>query len=325
MPANLLIGAGAGLVSAALFGSALVASPMAGLLLYLSALPLCLAGLAWGRSAVLAAGLTGTVVMAASLGPTLALAFALAIAAPIALLVHLLLLSRPVSTADGEAPGMLEWYPPGRLVGWAAVIAGILSALLVLALGPDEESYRQSIGQMLAPENLKLLDPDGSVFTEETVEGLKLVLAKALPAAFAIIWLTLTLFNLWLGGFIVDSSGRALRPWPNLHGLEVPNAFVAVFAVALLLSFVPGILGLLATGLAAAMLFAYVLQGLAVIHVYSRGMPFRPLLLAVVYLGILFLGWVAILVAIVGLGEPLFGLRARSSASSPPPGNTPTD
>ena len=38
-----------------------------------------------------------------------------------------------------------------------------------------------------------------------------------------------------MGGFIVESSGRALRPWPDLHALEVPNAFVAVFATQLVL------------------------------------------------------------------------------------------
>ena len=44
----------------------------------------------------------------------------------------------------------------------------------------------------------------------------------------------------------------------------------------LLASFLPGLPGLLATGLAGALLFAYVLQGLAVIHVYSRGVPLPP-------------------------------------------------
>jgi len=136
---------------------------------------------------------------------------------------------------------------------------------------------------------------------------------EALPAAFAVLWLTVMLFNLWLAGYIAAASGRPLRPWPDLHGLEVPNVFVAVFAGALVASFVPGIIGLIATGFAGAMLFAYVLQGLAVIHVYSRGVPFRPLLLAVVYLGILLLGWLAIIVAILGLAEPLLGLRARSA------------
>jgi hypothetical protein len=134
-----------------------------------------------------------------------------------------------------------------------------------------------------------------------------------------VVWLTITLFNLWMAGLIVDASGRALRPWPDLHGLELPNAFLLIFAGALAASFLPGLPGLLATGLAGALLFAYVLQGLAVIHVYSQGMPLRSLMLAAVYLGILLLGWVAIIVAIVGLAEPLFGLRQRAGRGGPPP------
>lgn len=313
MQPHLIIGAGAGLVSAALFASAAVSAALVSFLLYLCPLPLCLAGLGWGRAAVLLAGLAATVVMAVTLGPSAALVYAVTIAAPIAFLVHLLLLSRPAPEPQNEK-GALEWYPAGRLVGATALMAGGLAGLMVLLLGPDAESYRGSIDEML-PHILKALDPDNSIFTPETTENLKTVLAKALPAAFAILWLTVALFNLWLAGYIVDASGRALRPWPDLQGLELPNIYVAVFAGALAASFVPGVIGLIATGLAGAMLFAYVLQGLAVIHVYSRGAPFRPLLLALVYLGILFLGWLAILVAILGLGEPLFGLRARSTAA----------
>jgi len=325
MPTHLIIGAGAGLVSAALFASAATAAAIAGILFYLSPLPLCLAGLGWGRSAALLAALTGTVVIAASLGPATAAAFGLTIATPIALLTHLLLLSRPVPALQGGAPASLEWYPPGRLVGWASIIAGVLAGLLVLVLGYDQESYRQSIRDILDHSAFKELDPDGTVFTKETIESLSVILAKALPAAFAIVWLTIVLFNLWLAGIIVAASGRSLRPWPNLQDLELPNVFVPIFAVAIMVSFVPGMIGLLATGLAGAMLFAYVLQGLAVIHVYSRSVTLRWLLLTVVYLGILLLGWVALLVAIVGLGEPLFGLRARSQGGQPPKTTKRTD
>jgi hypothetical protein len=158
---------------------------------------------------------------------------------------------------------------------------------------------------------LKELDRDGTLFTKETIASLSSVLARALPAAFAVIWLTITLFNLWMAALIVDASGRALRPWPDLQGFELPNVLVPIFAGALAASFLPGLPGLLATGLAGALLFAYVLQGLAVIHVYSRGVPFRSILLAAVYLGILLLGWIALVVAILGLAEPLLGLRRR--------------
>src|SRR4030042_740276 len=198
-------------------------------------------------------------------------------------------------------------------------MAGVLAALLVLFLGYDQDSYRESIREILNHSALKELDRDGTLFTEENIASLSGMLARALPAAFAVVWLTITLFNLWIAGLIVGASGRALRPWPDLHALELPNAFVLIFAGALAASFLPGLPGLLATGLAGALLFAYVLQGLAVIHVYSRGVPLRSLLLTTVYLGILLLGWVAIIVAIIGLAEPLLGLRQRANRRGQPP------
>jgi hypothetical protein len=322
MPIPLLIGAGSGLVSAALFASAATTTALAGVLFYLAPLPLCLAGLGWGGMAALVSALTSTVVIAASLGPATAAIFAISMAAPTALLAHLALLSRPAVAPQGQHIAALEWYPAGRIVGWAALLAGLLAGVLVLILGYDQESYRESIREILNHSALKELDRDGTLFTEETIASLSGVLARALPAAFAVIWLTITLFNLWMAGLIVDASGRALRPWPDLHALELPNALVLIFAGALAASFLPGLPGLLAIGLAGALLFAYVLQGLAVIHVSTRGVPLRSLLLAVVYLGILLLGWVAIVVAIVGLAEPLLGLRQRANRGGQPPTTT---
>jgi hypothetical protein len=313
-----LIGAGSGLISAALFASAATATALAGVLFYLAPLPLCLAGLGWGGSAAAVAALSGTLVVAASLGFGTAALYALNFAAPAALLTHLALLSRPVPAAEGQATGALEWYPPGRLVAWAAALAGLLAGILVLALGYDQDTYRESIREILSHSVLKELDRDGTLLTEENIGNLAAVLARALPAAFAVIWLTVTLFNLWMAGLIVQVSGRALRPWPDLHALDLPNGLVLLFAAALAASFIPGLPGLLATGLAGALLFAYVLQGLSVIHVYSQGVPMRGLLLAAVYLGILLLGWVAIVVAILGLAEPLLGLRQRAQPTNPP-------
>jgi hypothetical protein len=319
MPTPLIIGVGAGLISAALFASAATATALAGILFYLAPLPICLAGLGWGGLAALISALSGTVLVGAVLGPGTAAIFAAAIAAPAALLSHLALLSRPAVALQGANLGAVEWYPPGRIVAWAALIAGLLAGIVVLILGYDQESYRESIRQILSHSALKELDRDGTLLTEENIARLSVVLARALPAAFAIVWLTVSLFNLWMAGLIVDASGRALRPWPNLHSLELPNGLVLIFAVALAASFLPGLPGLLATGLAGALLFAYVLQGLAVIHVYSQGVPLRGILLTTVYIGILLLGWVAIVVAIVGLAEPLLGLRQRANPGGQPP------
>ena len=61
------------------------------------------------------------------------------------------------------------------------------------------------------------LDPDGTIFTDETIASLSSMLARALPAAFAVIWLTITLFNLWMAGLIVD-AGWGKVAWRNLSG-----------------------------------------------------------------------------------------------------------
>src|SRR5688572_19376104 len=126
-----IIGAGAGLVSAALVASAATSTPF---LLYLAPLPICLAGLGWGTVAGLVAALVGTLVTASVLGPAPALLFAIALGAPLALLCYLALLNRAPAKGN-EGASQVEWYPIGRLVGWAAVIGGSLAALLVVLYG----------------------------------------------------------------------------------------------------------------------------------------------------------------------------------------------
>jgi hypothetical protein len=320
MATPLLIGAGAGLISAALFASAVTATALAGILFYLAPLPICLAGLGWGWAAAMLAALTGTAVVAGVLGLATGAIFALAVGAPIAILCYLALLSRPAAALQIGGSRALQWYPAGRLVGWAAMMAGVLAGILVLMLGYDTESYRDSIRDVLEHSALKELDQNGTLIHDNTIGGLSSMLARVLPAAFAIVWQTIALFNLWLAGVIVDTSGRALRPWPRLDAIEIPNAVFLAFTCSLPASFLPGLAGLLATGLAGALLLAYVLQGLAVLHAFTRGMPFRGLLLTAVYLGMLLLGWVAVAVSILGLSEPMLRLRERAAARGQPPG-----
>ena len=97
MATPLVIGAGAGLISAALFASAVTATALAGILFYLAPLPICLAGLGWGWAAAMLAALTGTAVVAGVLGLATGAIFALAVGAPIATLCYLALLSRLVA------------------------------------------------------------------------------------------------------------------------------------------------------------------------------------------------------------------------------------
>ncbi|ODA68415.1 hypothetical protein A7A08_00238 [Methyloligella halotolerans] len=318
MPRQYLIGFGAGVISATLVGAAAVSKALAGILLYLAPLPLCLAGFGWGSRAALVAALAGGLVMALSFGPVAGIVFLIFLGAPFAFFCRLMLLSRAPENQEGVGAIAVEWYPASRLVGWAAVIAGVLATFAIVALGFDDTALRETIQSELQGATGAALDPEGTLLTPENIETLSRTLAKMMPAIFSVGWLTTALLNLWIGGMIVEASGRALRPWPQLDALELPNAVFFALVGSLAASFLPGQMGLIGTAFAGAFLLAFVLQGLAVIHAATRGMSTRGLILAAVYVGIFIFGWPAIVVAILGIAEPMLNLRGRAANRNTP-------
>ena len=238
-----------------------------------------------------------------------------------ALLVHLALLSRPVITPQGQdrRARMVSPWPHRRLGG---ADRGPLAGLLVLILGYDQESYRESIREILNHSALKELDRDGTLFTEENIAE---PLGHDRPCAARRLRHHLAHHHP-----VQSLDGRADRRCLGARAQALarsacassfPTRCLLVFAGALAASFLPGLPGLLATGLAGALLFAYVLQGLAVIHVYSHGVPLRGFCSPPSISAFCCLGWVAIIVAIVGLAEPLSAC-ASAPAAGPPPKTT---
>ncbi len=322
MNSPLPIGLGAGLVSAVLFASAAIGGVQSVLLLYLSPLPPLLAGLGWGWASAAVAAISGTVVSAAALGFMSGVSYFITLGLPIAGLCYLALLSREATelqpAGHGQPQPTLEWYPPGRLVTWAAVIAGTLSAISVPLVATTAEAYRGTIHDMLKSAIVPYLGTEASL-DETSLEAMLDMMARVLPAAMAIVWLAVAVFNMWLAGRIVEYSGRALRPWPNIAAMTYPNGMALAFIAALGLSFLPNLLGIIAVAFASAFSFAYMLLGLVILHVITRPMPLRPMLLAAIYLSIFLFGWVAIIVAIIGLGDPIFKLRERAFNRAKPP------
>jgi hypothetical protein len=77
---------------------------------------------------------------------------------------------------------------------------------------------------------------------------------------------------------------------------------------------------LLASGVAAAFLFAYLLVGLAILHFVTRGYSFRVPLLGGLYAAlILFNPLSGLIIALIGVAEPVSPLNRRSSRSTTPP------
>jgi len=327
MNSPILIGVGAGLVSAVLFASTMTGSVLAMALFYITALPGFLAGLGWGTRAAIIAALTGAGLTSVLLEPLAGVGYFLTLGIPIAILCHLVLLARPAGEAASEGPaasGAMEWYPPGRIVAWTALMAGSVAALSVPLFGMDVETYRANLQEILDKTFFSQL-PEGMPkgLDKEKIAPVIELLIRALPAASAIVWFGVMLLNMWSAARIVAISGRFIRPWPNLTMMNYPGVLALGFVAALLGTFTPGILGIIATGFAGAFMVAYVLLGLVVLHVLARKTAFRFLFLGTLYLGIFLFGWVALVVAIVGISEPMFKFRARAlgAGAAPPPDN----
>lgn len=330
MPQFLPVGLAAGLATALLLASAGVGG-MTGriILFFLAPLPSYLAGLGWGTAAAGLAAITSAAFTAVLLGFQTGAVFLVTQGAPMVALCHLLSLNRPVSAGPaGQAVSapLLEWYPIGRVVAAATLMAGALSFVSILLLGADLEALRAMMRQLIDDVLVKQLSGlGGAELADKDRDALAGLMLYALPAGTAVLWLGGFVLNLWLGGKVTLLSGRLNRPWPDLSLMRFPSGFGLGLAGSVALSMLPGLPGLLATGLAGAFLFAYMLMGLAIIHHLTRGLSARPLILWAVYLIlIVFNTTAALVVALVAVLEPLLWYRRpdhpdQGPAPPPPP------
>src|SRR5712691_11872129 len=116
-----LIGIGAGAAAALLFASVTSGAWLWVLLFYLAPLPIMIAGLGWSHWSALTAEFTGALALGLAFGPMFFFTFLAGAALPAWWLCYLAMLARPVGNGGAAT---LEWYPPGRLVSWAAILAG---------------------------------------------------------------------------------------------------------------------------------------------------------------------------------------------------------
>ena len=339
---NWAIGLIAGLSSALLYAAASGGAGLALVLAYVAPLPIFVAGLGWGTAAATVGGVTGLVVIAAAAGISNAVVyFSVAALGPI-WLTRLALLSRPVGgrgpaaearaarareahhravaegTRDGPPPppesAALQWYPAGRLIVWATLIAAALLTLTIISLSAAEGGIRGAVAQMIntgivdTGELSRLLDAQG---LDVSAQDFLRTVATLVPAMAASMWLVMTMLNMMLAQLVVERSGQALRPTPDPASIDYPRAFHLVLPVAVILSFVPGESGYAAASVAAVLFVPYFLLGLAVIHAISRGWRARAPMLAAVYVCIILFGWVIIPVGMLGIVEAWAGLRAR--------------
>ena len=316
-----LIGVSAGAATALLFASVASGSLLSVLLFYLAPLPILIAALGWSHWAALVAAVVASASLTAVFGAFFFVAFLIGIGLPAWWLGYLALLGRPGT--NGGAPDALEWYPVGHLVTWAALVSAFIVMAAMLNFGTDEETFRASLRSLL--ERVFRLQGGGGAAAPapgaRTGEPGRLIefLVLALPPAAAVLTTITSIVNLWLASRIVRISGRLRRPPPELTAMQFPVYAPALTAAAVAGSFLPGLLGIAAGVLAAALLMAYAILGFAVLHAITRSISGRSFLLGGAYAAVVVFGWPVLVMTLLGLTDAAFDFRGRLARGRGPP------
>jgi hypothetical protein len=287
-----LIGVGAGLAAAMLFASVASGSILGIFLFYLAPLPILIASLGWSHVAGLIAAVCATAIVA-SVSGTIFLGVPV-ISFGAWWLGYVALLARPASQAEG-AEG--EWYPVGRLVLWAALIGTLVIVATIPSFGTDQESVQAGLRKTYA-----------RILRDQSVIDLLVIAAPPAAAAFSSL---VNVLNLWLAARIVKISGRLPRPWPDLAALAIPRQTTGLLVLSLGGSFLPDLFGILCSVWAASLVMVFAILGFAFLHWATRGITLRVVLLGSLYAAAAVLGWPLLVIALLGVAENIFWLRAR--------------
>jgi hypothetical protein len=318
MPINaFLLAVAAGIISAIVFASATTGAILLRLVLFLlTPLSLYLAGLGLGTIATAIAAATATAIVLLMANPLAAEVYAISTALPAVVCTRLAVLSR-------DSDGTREWYPIGRIVVVAAIFAGLFAVLALILMGGDVDALtkllRMVVDSFVKTELTHI--PGAPEITSELIDEITRSTLTSLPWALGLLAMGTILLNLWLAGRITLASGRLKRPWPDLSHFAMPASATFALLVAIALTFLGGIAGLLAAGIAAPFTLAFALVGLAAAHALTRGSSWRAFILAALYTGVLFVPHIGLLLALAGLAETIF--RYRTAGGPPQPPQTP--
>ena len=288
-----------GAVGAGLYLALVLGTPGALILVYLTQLPLFIAGLWLGFGAAALAGLSGTLVLLAASDMLSAAIFAALNAVPVALLVRQALLARR------REDGPLAWYPPGLLTAWLTgfALSGLAAAVLLLG-GPD--ALRSALQDMVS-QTLDRIAGRPIPNREHVAE----VVAAIMPGVVAASWMVTTIANAALAQGLLARFRANWRPSPDLPGLGLPLWVPAALGLAAAATIVEGAPRFLGINMMIALSVAFCLAGLAVLHAAARRLAQPAMALIFFYTVAALFGWPFLAVAVVGLLESWLGLRHR--------------
>lgn len=293
------IALGCGLGAACLYLTVVLGSPGAFILVYMTQLPLFIAGLWLGAGAAALAGLAASLVLFAASDFIAAAIFTALNVLPVLLLVRQGLLARR------REDGTLAWYPPGLLTAWLAALALIGMGVAFLLLGGPGGLQRAL--QELVAHVLDRLTGDSLPQRDQVAATLALVI----PGVIAASWMIMAFINGALAQGLLARFGVNWRPSPDLATLTLPRWLPLALAIAGAGVAIGGTARFVGINMAIALSVPFGLAGLAVLHVAARRLSHPAMALVTFYTLAGLFGWPLLAVAVLGLLENWLGLRRR--------------
>jgi hypothetical protein len=298
MSKDLGLAIAAGIASGLVFLSVFAGGALGILLMYLTPLPLIMVGLSLGLwRGLISSGVA--LVMVAAATPDAVSVYGLVAPLPAMVVTRQALLWRQ------RADGTVEWYPPGLLLAWLAIVAVALMALGALLI-PTRGMAFEAMAQRYVVDFLDQVAPTAPT---DVKEGAAALWSALFPAMLACGWLLMTMANAIVAQWTVSRAGHGRRPTPAYATVELPWWLLAALGAATAVGLLAGgDLGYLGRNAAAVLLWPYVFVGLAVVHRALRRRTNGSMLLALFYVAFFAMfGWA--LLAVAGLGLVWHGNR----------------
>jgi uncharacterized protein YybS (DUF2232 family) len=287
------MGALAGLLSAALVLLPLVISPHLFFISYFVPLPFFLLGLSLGVRPLLTAGLLSILMVFLVEGPLLAAEFVLLSFAGPTLIIQRML------TSWKNRSGKTLWYSSEHIMQDCTLFAGIV---MIVALGIYIYFIPDGNFHLLVKPFLEIFASHGQ---PHEIERLLNIIFPLLPGIFTVSWMIMMLLNMAIAQSILIHMKANLRPTPSLKTVRVPQSFLIVFALSMILSFIGvGSLELLGKNAALTLSFPFFIAGLGVVHALLGKTSFAKLSLIIFYAVLLTLFWPALIVLLLGVLRP---------------------
>ncbi len=274
--------------------------------------PLFIAGLGWHPLVAALGGLIAGLVVNLATGSPAALMVTGMFALPA---FALTLLGERLFSEDAGRPDK-DGVDLGRLAVTLVLYVGIAGVAATMLVEPDFAALQARIRRAvevvfaMAMPGYKPAPAGGQ--PADLARVLDFITGIMLPVS-ALIAIATTIMSGALALQIVERAGRLAFNRPDLRRFRLPGGALILMGLAFLVGIRTGYVGLLGEIVAVGLAFAYMLQGLAVVHARTTGTGGRGLILVASWASIVILSFPALIFIAIGMADHLMDFRRRAA------------